>query len=238
MRIYQLIAIVVLAVLLSACGQPDTAQNEHPTSTAVLPSQMISSMPTATDDIIVGEYVTARSLRARVARSQVVVIGQVTDTGEVINMARNIYDNTKPASDTFGVGQVYHFQVQQYLKGSGPSMLNVVVPEGIIFKDPSTITAADIQQAKAVSPYEQNPLQTGMTYLLLLERLDGFDPASNYFTGGIHPWKFVVANDGSVTMDAPGGAILQMPPDFIPDPNAPLLPQIKQIIQDQQAGTP
>lgn len=179
-----------------------------------------------------------RSLKARVSTAQIIAIGQITGTGDVINMARNINDINKPDPTLFGVGQVYPFQVQQYLKGSGPSTLNVVQPEGQILADPATVAAADIQRAKTDSVYDYTAFQTGTTYLLFLRSLDGFDPKNNYFTGAFYPWRFTVGSDGTTTMEAPSGVFSQLPADFIPDADAPLLPQIKQAIQAEQAAQP
>lgn len=259
MRKYLCLATSILASLLIACGQPDaqtgTASNtpvvptpaerrqpEVQTGTAanasMPPAQATISAQIAAGNVTVGEYVTAHSLKVRIAISPIIVIGQITGTGEVINMARSIYDINKPDPTLFGVGQVYHFQVQQYLKGNGPDTLNIVQPEGLISADPATVSATDIQRSKTNSVYEYTAFRTGTTYLFLLQPLEGFDPKNNYFTGGIHPWKFVVGSDGNLIMEAPGGAVAQLPADFIPDPDGPLLPQIEQAIQAEQAAKP
>lgn len=231
MRVHHLVVMVTLACLLVTCGQPQAVPNTQSAD----PTSTIQHVNAGHSE---SSYITVRSLKERIAREPVVVIGQITGTGEVINMARDIYDNTKPAPDLFGVGQVYTFKVQRYLKGTGPNELNVANPEGLISADPATVTAADIQRAKEDSGYGNEAFQIGATYLLLLHRLDGFDPSHNYFTGGIHPWRFVVASAGNLTMEAPGGVFSQLPADFIPHPDAPLLPQVEQIIREQQTATP
>lgn len=237
MRKYLWLVTGILASLLIACGQPDVPTGTA-VGTAVVPAQADINTQIKAGNVIVGEYVTVPSLKARIATAPIIIIGQITGTGEVINMARDIYDISKPAPDMFGVGQVYHFQVQQYLKGSGPDTLNIVQPEGQVIADPVTVTAADIQQSRTNSAYEYTAFQTGTTYLLFLHQVEGFDPANNYFTGAFHPWKFIVGGDGSMTMEAPRGVFLQLPADFIPDADAPLLPQIKQAIQAEQAAQP
>jgi hypothetical protein len=102
----------------------------------------------------------------------------------------------------------------------------------MIFKAPETVTQADIAEARALSV--ALPMRMEVTYLLFLKRLDGYGFDKEYYTGGLEPWRYVLAPDGNATIEAPEDAIEQIPADFIPNPSAPLLPQVEQLINAEQ----
>jgi hypothetical protein len=164
-----------------------------------------------------------------------VAIGTVTATGSIFNSRRDTEDQTQPARDSFGVGQEYQVQIERYLKGSGPAVLTVVVTEGAILSPPEKVTQADIERAKAASGIP--PLTVGARYLLLLKSFTVHYPGTDYYAGQGQPWRFVLSEDGTGVLEAPSGALGSFPQDFIPRPDAPLLPQVEQLIQAEKATT-
>jgi hypothetical protein len=243
---YRLLAAIAALFALAACEQPDARSSNTTTAQPTLPTASSEARPTSApaaplptprvEQIAISHYVTPKSLSERVAISDVIVIGQVTNTGEIINSARDTENPTKSATDMFNVGQVYHFEVQRYLEGAGSNILNVLQSEGMIFAAPETVTQADIDRVKTGSP--AIPLSVGTTYLLFLKRLDGYGFEKEYYTAWREPWRYILAPDGSAQLEAPEDARRAIPPDFLLDPNAPLLPQVEQAIQAERATTP
>jgi hypothetical protein len=233
------ILVVLMTTLLYACGRSDgisqpgamissttTSQASH--TTTGLPSQ---------DSVAVYEhYVTPEPLRQSIAQSEIIVIGEVVSTGEIVNTRRDQQDRTKPAQDTFGVGQVYLFRVQRYLKGSGPDVLEVLQREGVILRPQEAVTQVEIEQVRQVSP-EYIPFRNGITYLLLLRNRSATYPGNNYYGGAAQIWRFAVSDDSNATPEAPAELLELRPADYAPDPDAPLLPQVEQLIQAEKATT-
>ncbi len=166
------------------------------------------------------------------------VLGNVIGTGEIINSSRDTQDHTKPSSASFDIAQVYHFQVQRHLKGSGPLVLKVAQAEGVILRPQNAVTQADIARAKTADDHV--PFNIGTTYLLFLRRVASYPdyPDKDYYAGPAEPWRIALSADGKGVIEAPQGALLALPSDFIPDHNMPLLPQIEQAIQAEQDATP
>ena len=168
-----------------------------------------------------------------VAQAELVVVGRFVGVGNVFNSARDNRDSSKVASDVFDVSQEYHFQVSQYLKGDGLKVLMIAQVEGAIRGDTVKVTPADIKRAKESMGV---PLfEIGTQYLLLLQKDIGIDNTLRY--SGSEPWRFVVGEDGISSVSVPGDVRMSLPEDFIPQPDAPLIPQIEQIVR-QQATAP
>jgi len=189
--------------------------------------------------VVITNYVTSQSLKETVTQSEIIVLGNVIGTGEVINTSRDTQDHTKPSRDSFDIGQVYDFQVQRYVKGSGPLVLKVAQAEGVILSPQSGVTQADIDRAKAADDHV--PFNTGTTYLLFLRRFPSSYPDypdKDYYAGPSEPWRIALSADGKGVIEAPKEALLEIPSDFIPDHNMPLLPQIEQVVQAEQVTKP
>ncbi len=108
-----LVIYIIVCLYLTACTQ---TRNTAPTlQETAIPSIGGSS-----------SYVTANSIKELVEVSSIIVIGKVTSVGNLINMARNVDDITKPDANILGVGQIYQFEVERYLKGDGEKVIYVV----------------------------------------------------------------------------------------------------------------
>lgn len=183
-----------------------------PVGKAVLPTP--TSRPTATSQAVLGSsnYRAARSIKELVGQSSVIVSGQFSATKEVINMARDINDINQPDSHVLGLGQVYQFEVTQYLKGNGPKTIFVVQPEGFLVGDQvgNNLNDANIKKARALEKYI--PARLKHPYLLFLEPLVGFPDLKNYYTGAIHPWRFNLSNPDQAVPESPWeGALSAFP---------------------------
>lgn len=236
---------LILGVILGlvACGQPDNRQPvsssgssasvQQPSPTTAMPAHA-TALTEQPSHKIMATYHIVRSLKERVATASVVAVGQISGKGGVINGARDVTDMNKPASDLYGVMQIYQFQVQRYLKGSGQDMIDVVQVEGMIDGDPASVTQADIDQAKKA--YDYIPFQIGTTYLLFVDRQDYLHLDQDYYGPAFgHPWRFIIASDGSAQLEVPEGALREMSPDFT---SSLTLSQIEQLIQSEQTPGP
>lgn len=241
--------LLALVLLLAACGRPDATQGntDTPSLGSVQPSSLTTPLPTSsavgastvsTNSVSIGgteSYNIVRSFKEAVQASRIIVIGEVTGVGAIFNTHRDAYDPSKSATDSFGVGQEYLFHVERYLKGSDATDITIVQVEGAIFAPVDQVTPARIEQAKAASG--NIALETGQRYLLFLK--GPFDYlGKHYYSAVAEPWKFRLDTAGRATIETPGEVRQSLPENFIPDPNAPFVPQIEQIIQNQQAGKP
>jgi hypothetical protein len=127
-----------------------------------------------------------RSPAAVAAETNVVVIGQAVEKIDVINLNHG-------REDILVVGQVYDFQVDEYLKGSGEEIIYVVNREGHVERPGigSSYTEEDILAAK--ENRETPVLRLGKRYILFLDYLsrEGID-LENYYIA--HEWRFNVTD--------------------------------------------
>lgn len=225
---------VVFLIVVTACGQPDGRTGAVSTQLPTVHVAPIISTATAAALPLVQHmdynYVFVHSLKERTATSALIVVGQVRETAEVINLSRNVEDITKPATDSFSVGQVYHVQATRYIKGSGPAIFNLINLEGDYFQtDPASVTEAQIKQAKAKATYL--PLHIGQNYVFFLVPFPGVDMKEPHYIGGPnYPWSFLLESNGITTAQGPAGPLLSQEPDFTPRPLTELLPQIEQLV--------
>jgi hypothetical protein len=131
-------------------------------------------------------------------KSTIVVIGKAVSTGDVINLAREVDDISKPDPNLFGIGQVYEFEIMRYLKGeqdvNGAKRIYVVQSEGmIILTSSKPPTMDDIEKARSQEKYI--PINLGGEYILFLEPLKGFSELKMHYTGVAQPWRFILVND-------------------------------------------
>ena len=236
---HKLITIALVSLLtLMACGQPDTRSNSLSVSTPEPSAAPIIALTRQPMVVTTGgsDYLTVSSMQERVAKSSFIIVGEITGSGEVINASRDVDDRNKPASDSFGVGQVYHCHVIRYLKGTGPETLNIVQVEGFApHANAASITQKDIEQLKA--SYDSVPFQTGTTYVLFLEPFQGIDVKDNYYSGALGlPWRFELLSNGRTQAEGPHDA--RISPDFGYDPNTPQVAQIEQLVQAEKTSAP
>ncbi len=169
-------------------------------------------------------FVTAGTLDDLVAKSTLVVVGNVSGLGGTINMARDISDITKPDPLLFGVGQIYHVSVQRYIKGSGAPTLDLVQVEGFVNGQRSPVNASSIKQAHSKYPYI--PLSSSNTYLMFLVPAQGF-PAGQYFVGDIAPWRFTLPPGGMAEPESPWSGARAV---FQPIPSEQLIAKVEQLV--------
>jgi hypothetical protein len=190
-------AIIVSLLMLVACGRPDVSAgaglptpvpasvSAQTTPTGAALSSAGSTQaeaPPVSEAMIAAaveressvSYLFVHSLKERVATARLIVLAEVRETGEVINNSRNVEDITRPATDSFSVGQVYRAQVSRYLKGSGPDSINIINREGGLSSvDAASVTPEYIAQLQNSGVFPR--LQIGQSYLFFLEPFTGVD---------------------------------------------------------------
>lgn len=207
-------------------------------ATNVSVEQLAAAEPTPLATPLVAgsaSYIVDRSIQQSVTNAEIIVIGQVTRLGEVVNTDRDTQDHTKPASNTFGVGQTYNVQVQQYLKGSGENNLTILEGEGAIQSPSELVTQSDIERAKI--SYGAQPLTPGKTYLMLLSKQPDYF-GGNYYGGQGNPWRFVLQEDGSYILEASRDVLFQLSTSYRADVKGSLVDYIKQSVAADTAAKP
>lgn len=194
-----LIAIATIFIL-AACGNSDSEVQTKPDPLAETASDYEPAVVSA-DPLIV------TSLEELVDASPIIVIGEVQEEAEVINTVRLAEDPSKPDPYFFGVGQVYRVKVEEYLKGSGPSNLNVVNQEGYLTSRDGPVSPptskSDIDRIKRAYQ-DYHPLRQGERYLFFVRSATGFDPSLNYVGMSLgSPWRFTLPKDGHAWPDTP-----------------------------------
>ena len=242
------IAAVLLVALLVSCGTPDTGTQAIPTSPTVPTATLVmiatpaSTMSAAQNDTTNQPPVASsvswditRSLPVAVSRTEFIVVGEFIGLGKVFNAARDNSNPQKEASNQYDVAQEYVFRVDRYLKGSAANKLTIEQVEGAIQSSADKVTPADIKRAREA--YGAIGFEKGFTYVLLLNTSTEANGTVHY-GGNFEPWRFVIGENDIGGVYAPGSVTLSLPEDFIPKPDAPLVPQIEQIIREQQANAP
>jgi len=214
-----IIIAMLLITLLAACKTESTNLTSA-TQTPISESQVFSS----------GSYITVTSIQELTNKSAIVVIGKAVGIGDIINMAREVDDISKPDPNLFGIGQVYEFEVSRYLKGeqdvNGAKNIYVVQVEGMIVLSSLEMPAKeDIEKARSQEKYL--PINLGSEYILFLEPLKGFSELKMHYTGVAQPWRFALVNDCAFPDSPWQGANLYFHPQPINDiiervENAPL----------------
>lgn len=213
-----------------------------PTSTrSVEPS---SDPPVATDEhtatftadrpttLELSDVKIATSLEEMIEDSEIVFVGTVIGPNEIVNQARDTSDVTEEDPRIFIVGQVYAVSVEQYVKGDGPDILNVVQSEGLIYNDDKPVSLPDEQEEiEAIKVrYGEKPIKTEATYLFFVDRLQGFDPRLDYVaaTAG-YPTRFLLSEEGIATPESP---IEEANSLFEPRPVTELLEEAESLSRD------
>jgi hypothetical protein len=210
---------MILSMLLAACKTAYITPIST-TQTPISESQVFNS----------DSYITVTSIQELTNKSTIVVIGKVVGTGDIINMAREVDDISKPDPNLFEIGQVYEFEVSRYLKGeqdvNGAKNIYVVQVEGMVVLSSHEMPAEeDIEKARTQEKYL--PINLGSEYILFLEPLKGFSELKMHYTGVAQPWRFALLNDCAFPDSPWQGANLYFHPQPINDfiervENAPL----------------
>lgn len=203
-KLFPLIFLVFVVLFSIACSNPSDFM--PPT---IVPSQVYQ----ANGVMGAGDFIVAHSMKELVDKSIIIVSGKASALKEVINMARDVNDNNKTDPNLLRLGQVYQFEVDQYLKGNGPKTIYIVQPEGFLGGDQVGINLNDANIEKARSQEIYIPLRLNNPYILFLEALNGFPSLKNYYTGAIFPWRFDISNPDLVIPESPWeGALQAFPP--------------------------
>lgn len=215
---------MMLSFLLTACKTANTTPLLGETTPDSEP-QVFSS----------ASYITATSIPELTNKSTIVIIGKAVSKDDVINMARDVEDISKPDPDLFGIGQVYEFEVASTLKGeqeiSGAKRIYVVQSEGmIILSSQNPPTEEDIEKAREKEKYIS--ISVGNDYVLFLEPLVGFPDLKLHYTGVAQPWRFNISDTTGVVPESPWeGASRFFPPQ-------PLETFIQQIEHPELLSSP
>lgn len=200
--------------------------------TACTPSES-DSIPTA--NTLSGEefvappimsYVTANSIKELVNEAELIVVGRVEKVDEIVNTARDPQDPTQPDPNLFGVGQVYYIHVEQYLKGDGPELINLIQNEGLI-----TPEMSEADQTVEIAREQSNyiPLSSEKRYVLFLKHAWELTDRE-YYVGILEPWRFEISDEGIVNSESPW---LNADEHF---PSQPVVDFISQV--EQQSSNP
>lgn len=175
------------------------------------------------------KYRVPKSLADLVARSEVIVIGSMSDRGEIFNTARDQNDSTKEDPQRFHVGQMYHVRVDRYLKGGGEHRITVVQVEGWI-DGPTPRTKENIEKARA-QHRQHVPLRPDTRYLMFL--VPGGSRArfgQDYFAPPYQPWRFTVPPGGDAEPESPWHGAKGM---FPPRPAAEFIAEVERLVGAQ-----
>jgi hypothetical protein len=183
LRIFLLGLGIVAIFLLAACAQ----------SASTNTSQSFTFGPGS------GSFITVNSIAELTNKSKLIVIGQVVKIDDIVNMARDINDPSKPDNQVYVVGQVYQVNVKKFLKGSEAETIFVVQREGFLGESEAK-TKTDIQKAKSVENFI--PMGVDKEYLMFLKPMLGF-PDGKYYVGVAQPWRFAILDATKVVPESP-----------------------------------
>lgn len=195
--------ILIFLVLLSAMAGCQALVPVEQIGNVVHNSDISQSEQIGVPDKVVASYITADSITELTLRATLIVIGQVEQDVHTINMARDVNDISKPDSSLLGLGQVYRVHVERVIEGtSQDSTIFIVQPEGFLAK-PQASTEPSLEDVKlARQNYDYIPFVPSRRYLLFLHPLRGFEERQ-YFTGGIHPWRFDATDENQIIPESP-----------------------------------
>ena len=148
-------------------------------------------------------------MKVLVDQSTIIVSGQASAQKEILNIARDVNDHNKPDPNILGVGQVYQFEVDQYIKGNGPKTIYIVQSEGFLSGDQVGLNLNDANIEKARSQEKYIPIRLNNPYILFLVSSVGFPALKNYYRGTIQPWRFDISNPDKVIPESPWDGALQ-----------------------------
>jgi hypothetical protein len=138
-----------------------------------------------------GYSIHAKDYTDLINSSEIIVTGQFTGKGEIVNTARDADDPSKPAPSVIGIDQIYYFKVEQYLKGSGVSSLSIVNAEGLQdVRDGKVLET--IEQAKENFPHWTPKFDT--KYLAFLNPVVA-EPPGKYYGGSVPPCFFRISEN-------------------------------------------
>ncbi len=189
-RISEIFLIIVICLLLSACFAEIV-----PTEEEILQ---------VTESIVVTRYeetIVASSISELVLQSDLVVIGKIISIGDIVNMARNPDDISKPDPNYYGIGQVFDVEIERYLVGGGSKAIHIVQDQGFLRTDSSDISLDSIKLA--IKKHTHHQIEVGDSYLLFLRVIphdvEGY-PKGSLFAPAAYPWLFITEDNNAVSV--------------------------------------
>jgi hypothetical protein len=178
--------LIILSIFLYGCNQ-------------IIPNNRIySNTEQKTEVYNTSSYIKSYSIDELTNKAKVILIGTANKPRDILNIARDINDNNKPAADLFGVGQIYEFTLVKLLKNGKNLMegdtVNIVQFEGMTpITEGEKIDENLIKEARSSEKYRSFLVDNN--YILFLADLVGFPDLKNYYTGIAHPWRFLIYKD-------------------------------------------
>ncbi|MBI4311736.1 MAG: hypothetical protein HY681_08130 [Chloroflexi bacterium] len=133
------------------------------------------------------DYDVAKSLGEQAHSAQVILIGTVKSLGGIVNTARDPANPSLPHLDIFGVGQLYQIEVDEYLKGSGPTSIDILQVENYL-------NLARKSQESRANPGRKGPgpdsmvLQPGVRYLFFLQKREN----RSHYSQAMEPYRYAL----------------------------------------------
>ena len=214
-HVWNLFFFSIMIFFLAGCMEPEPLGAFPPISESnELEAAAKEDLPSLSSS-----YITARTYEELASRSSLIVIGQVEQTENVLNLARNVDDVSYPDLDIMNLGQVYQVKASGLIKGERVDALFIVQPEGFLIRSVEQqgrpFTENEIQLARQQT--DHLAFTSGHNYLFFLEPLHGFD-TQQYFVGVAHPWRFDVTDPDNVVPESPWeGATRAFPPVTLPE---------------------
>lgn len=205
--------VLALLLVLSACSR-NADTNGIITSTNTPPSLIVVGVP--------GLALVLDSVQELAAYAEIIVIGTIAPTGAELNMARDPRNTSQPDDRFYVAGGVYQVTVETYLKGTSLPTLLYVQPEASFDSQTTKMPGA---QASAKAVYNAIIPKQNNRYLLFLHTLEGFE-GTQYFTGGLHPSRFDLADPQRVVPEDPAGLLELFPPRTLDQ----MIAEIKQAL--------
>lgn len=181
-----------------------------------------------------GDYTSVLSVTDLVAISDLVVLGTIIPTNEILTYS--VYSSpSKPSTDgPLGFTRIYTVEVEQIIKGTAPTAIKLVGVEGGIIETPNPDRVpTQIAAALATSQLDQRFIQwrTDTRYLLFLRpsiELPGM--VGCYLTLSDNPGSFIVRTNGDVELGPPGIIASTF---VIPSSQLGFIEQVEQAMEQQ-----
>lgn len=243
--------LAVLAILLYGCLPslatqssipPNPSSNISSTSSAVdkctedpAASKALQRVPRAVIPGNPGDYTSVLSLDDLVAISNIIVVGTITPTYELLTYSTYPLPPTSSVNPVLAVTRIYTVEVEQILKGVIPTPLKLNNVEGTVVENPEPDRLpTQIAAAFATPQIDQRFVQwqTQTRYLLFLRpsfRLPGM--VGCYFTTSDNPGSFILGTDGQIQVGPPGIIASSF---VVPSSSPDLIKQVAQAVEKQK----
>jgi hypothetical protein len=201
--VFLLLLLTLSSQLLMACATSTSqlAQNVptitlQPTSTKVQSSPAVQTGAKELNFNL--DYTFSSSLEELVAKSPIVLIGQMSATEGYVNTERNNLNLDQPSTQVLALGQIYVVTAERYLKGNSTPSIKVIQAEAYFDITGGNPTPDQIARAKV--NFGAMALRSGVKYLFFLQPITpvGELAGKGYYVGAVAPWRFSLPNTGSI----------------------------------------